>query len=255
MKKFRIHKIDYSLYMIPLLVFSCSLLALVGYTFSAKIISFDEASNKASNDTKNIMNFDDSKNIISNSLDSVRDNQGTSYYYKGDARNNYILLQGLLFRIVRINGDGSLRIILNEDVLQSEFNSDYYSESDAKKVLDEWFTTNIGKQSYIVKGEFDIHSYEEYNFESLEFYSPYFDYVGLLSVREMNLIQGDLDTTYLDSINGMYLSNGTEDAVWYYKSGKIGKSDIHNRLSLRPVINIQVDHLDGLGTIDYPYTF
>ena len=39
------------------------------------------------------------------------DNLGTSYYYRGDVENNYVQFAGYYWRIIRINGDGSIRII------------------------------------------------------------------------------------------------------------------------------------------------
>ncbi len=41
----------------------------------------------------------------------MEDDYGTSYYYRGAVTNNYVKFAGFYWRIVRINGDGSLRII------------------------------------------------------------------------------------------------------------------------------------------------
>ena len=42
---------------------------------------------------------------------SASDTYGTSYYYRGNVTNNYVKFAGFYWRIVRINGDSSLRII------------------------------------------------------------------------------------------------------------------------------------------------
>ncbi|HBA37288.1 MAG TPA: hypothetical protein DCY94_01065, partial [Firmicutes bacterium] len=42
---------------------------------------------------------------------SMEDDYGTSYYYRGDVKNNYVKFAGFYWRIVRLNGDGTLRII------------------------------------------------------------------------------------------------------------------------------------------------
>lgn len=42
---------------------------------------------------------------------SAPDNYGTSYYYRGNVSNNYVYFANFYWRIVRINGDGSIRII------------------------------------------------------------------------------------------------------------------------------------------------
>ena len=62
------------------------------------------------------VNSDGSVNVTSaeseNSLlCSAPDNYGTSYYYRGNVSNNYVYFAGFYWRIVRINGDNSIRII------------------------------------------------------------------------------------------------------------------------------------------------
>ncbi len=42
---------------------------------------------------------------------ALEDDYGTSYYYRGAVENNYVKFGDYYWRIVRINGDGSLRII------------------------------------------------------------------------------------------------------------------------------------------------
>ncbi|HBA38114.1 MAG TPA: hypothetical protein DCY94_05275, partial [Firmicutes bacterium] len=44
-------------------------------------------------------------------LYSLQDDYGTSYYYRGAVENNYVKFGGFFWRIIRINGDGSLRMI------------------------------------------------------------------------------------------------------------------------------------------------
>ena len=42
---------------------------------------------------------------------STTDDDGTSYYYRGAVENNYVKFAGYYWRVVRINGNGSIRII------------------------------------------------------------------------------------------------------------------------------------------------
>ena len=44
-------------------------------------------------------------------LYATEDDYGTSYYYRGATTNNYVKFANFYWRIIRINGDGSLRII------------------------------------------------------------------------------------------------------------------------------------------------
>ena len=49
-------------------------------------------------------------------LCSVPDNYGNSYYFRGNVQNNYVKFAGYYWRIVRINGDGSVRMIYDGTV-------------------------------------------------------------------------------------------------------------------------------------------
>ena len=43
------------------------------------------------------------------------DDYGTSYYYRGNVEDNYINFAGMCWRIVRIEGDGSIKLILEDN--------------------------------------------------------------------------------------------------------------------------------------------
>ena len=80
-----------------------------------------------------------------------------TYYFRGNVENNYVSFAGFTWRIVRINEDGTIRIVM-QDVINSnanyKFNSNYnnytdmyYSNSGAKTTLENWYQTNIGSKS------------------------------------------------------------------------------------------------------------
>ena len=48
-------------------------------------------------------------------LSSTEDNYGTSYYFRGNVKNNYLEFANKCWRIVRINGDGTVKLILHND--------------------------------------------------------------------------------------------------------------------------------------------
>ncbi len=47
-------------------------------------------------------------------LSKIEDVYGTSYYYRGDVTDNYLTFNNMCWRIVRIQGDGSIKIILED---------------------------------------------------------------------------------------------------------------------------------------------
>ena len=48
-------------------------------------------------------------------LASVEDDNGTSYYFRGAVKNNYVEFANKCWRIVRVGGDGSVKLILHND--------------------------------------------------------------------------------------------------------------------------------------------
>ena len=112
------------------------------------------------------------------------DDYGTTYYYRGNVKNNIVQFAGYYWQIIRINGDGTIRLLYNgteknaSGVKQSinnrtyQFNSKYndpayvgymYGNPDAtifaevhtntndssiKTTLDSWYNTNIEDKGY-----------------------------------------------------------------------------------------------------------
>ena len=109
---------------------------------------------------------------------TAEDNLGTSYYFRGAVTNNYVSFAGFYWRIIRINGDGSIRIIydgtsahangessedrqIGTSAYNEDYNQSYYvgytyqtgaqrpssqnsgTASVIKGVLDSWYSTNI----------------------------------------------------------------------------------------------------------------
>ena len=75
----------------------------------------------------------------------MEDDYGTSYYYRGAVENNYVKFAGFYWRIIRINGDGSLRIIY--DGTQAHENgvksSDRFLDTKTK------YNTNYNDNKYV----------------------------------------------------------------------------------------------------------
>ena len=117
-------------------------------------------------------------------LYQAADDYGTTYYYRGNIKNNNVYFAGFYWQIVRINGDGSIRLMYNgaeknaTSTKQSinnrtyQFNSNYndpayvgymYGNADAttfdevhsntndstiKSAVDSWYKTNIVDKGY-----------------------------------------------------------------------------------------------------------
>ena len=55
------------------------------------------------------------KNTTEALLASAEDDYGTSYYFRGSVKNNYVEFANKCWRIVRIVGDGSVKLVLHND--------------------------------------------------------------------------------------------------------------------------------------------
>ena len=115
------------------------------------------------------------------------DNDGISYYYRGAVNDNWLQFgtnssgQLLYWRIVRVNGDGSIRLIYNGistvatgsstmistgQVFNSSFNDNMYVgymyqsdnvhglliDSNIKKILDDWYLANLADEAEYLDG-------------------------------------------------------------------------------------------------------
>ena len=81
------------------------------------------------------MNFTVGKSLVSNEkiLSEINDDYGTSYYFRGNVQNNYVLFADKCWKIVRIDGNGNIRLLLWNNnnncaesiVDKSQFNENY----------------------------------------------------------------------------------------------------------------------------------
>ena len=62
------------------------------------------------------------KNTTEAILASTEDDYGTSYYFRGVIKNNYVQFINKCWRIVRINGNGSVKLVLNNDNTSGDAN-------------------------------------------------------------------------------------------------------------------------------------
>ncbi len=100
-------------------------------------------------------------------LSQISDVYGTSYYYRGDVTDNYLTFNNMCWKIVRIQGDGSTKIVLQDSYASCSektneeysligygtwgnynYSADYYqckSDTDTcmKKKFDSWFNSKF----------------------------------------------------------------------------------------------------------------
>lgn len=143
--------------------------------------------------------------VIKNSKDikTIKDNDGTSYYYQGYNANNYIKIEGKIFRIIRVNGNGNIRLLTNSPVSSTRVSYstlDTYSRSfkdwpsfkysvDDKFCIDTYTSTIEANTDNLICDKSNIHN------------SKY----GLMSVKEAMLSKENTSgPSYINSCTGIW---------------------------------------------------
>ena len=128
-------------------------------TLANKILS----SNTLITDTPTLTTSSNNTSDKSGLYKSTATNTGeATYYFRGNVTNNYVSFAGFTWRIVRVNEDGTIRIVMQDGInsnAQYKFNLDsnnytymyYTNNSNAKTQLESWYQTNIGSKSDLAK--------------------------------------------------------------------------------------------------------
>ena len=85
------------------------------------------------------------------------DDEGASYYYRGAVKNNYVSFAGFIWKIIRRNGDGSVRMIYSGKktsdtgeataIGKSQFNSKYWDPTYVGYMYNENFTLHENNET------------------------------------------------------------------------------------------------------------
>lgn len=215
------------------------------------------------------------------------DDYGIAYYFRGNVQNNNVSINNLNFKIVRINGDGSVRLALANDTGELkkyvDSNEKYsYKDSVVKAYLDSWITINLGDytsflatQKYCNDVLLNDNTFYAYT-RVVEDYIPSFiclsdkvtSKVALLTVDEV-LFAGaspNEENTYyylynesIETDSFLMSSSKLVNGIYYpfalSKNGKV-LSDVSGSFlrSVRPVITIiKTALVEGDGTSSNPY--
>lgn len=263
--------------------------------------------NNESNDNKTLQDLILSDNtIIINSLTNInekantkeglikgQDDYGTSYYFRGNINNNYIKINDMLFRIVRINGDGTIRIILDEKINNMySFNTENIEEktllsnlesSSIYKELNNWYDehlkdyddlfigssfcsdNNFNTINKDIKYSDSSSRYSNNNYTLRCFTTSFLSKVGLISLDELLYAGASLN----EANQEFYLYNKDIPSTWTMTSyslkdkmtmylfdndGSIKTDSIDKTYSIRPVLNVKAtSEAKGEGTLENPY--
>lgn len=157
-------------------------------------------------------------------LIETNDDHGLAYYFRGNVNNNYVTFAGLTWRIVKINGDGSIKLVLNN---YTDITANFYEENSELAIEDklvftktnintkltEWYKARLSEyDTYLVSGKFCIDNRESSTENDIKYYQAgprlKIDYaatynceatstnerIGLLSADEVLLAGGSVNS-------------------------------------------------------------
>ena len=195
-------------------------------------------------------------NVVYSGDGLYKDKDTNEFYYYGKNVDNYLLYNGLLWRIISSNDNG-LKIITDDSITSLVWGKEAsYEKSSIYKWLNEDVFQNILPDdipsSNWCNNAIDINSYSCSTFVSAK--------IGLITTKEY-LLSGGINS-YLNNNTYFWTLNESTDLKAYYVHSEGG---INNEVSsgsnyysygVRPVINLSKDtpYLSGTGTQNDPYT-
>lgn len=181
----------------------------------------------------------------------------SKYVFKGNVKSNFVTYSDKLWRIVSINNDGSVKLILDEDIDEINFNetNNKFEDSTIYTYLNTSFINELSdSDKYLVNTNVCADSITNLNKitcnDKLDNVK-----VGLLDVEEFALSLNH-NQSYINSDDAFWLVNGyDDDKVWVAYENKLTQDSYLEEYDIRPVItlNSKVKISSGKGTSNDPY--
>ena len=215
------------------------------------------------------------------------DDYGTTYYFRGANTNNNVEINGVKFKIVRINGDGTVRLVLDGQTVDLKKYYDsveqyIFTQASISTYLTSWAKTTLEDYtSFLANHKYcNDNSMDESNFLALSRLKddniPSFVCLGDKVLSKVGLLTADeaiyAGATLKEENDKFYLYNSDVSANTYLMTsasltssayypfmisnkGKIITNDTGaNFRSVRPVITIiKTALVEGDGTVNNPY--
>lgn len=205
------------------------------------------------------------------------------YFFRGAVENNYVNFAGKLWRIIRINEDGTIRLMTQDIINQGIYDElmlVYMSgpiTTNAKDTLDAWYESNLSSYSFYIA---DAGFCNEMNITLVDrpqFMCRHKDYfftvnsdkgnklltypIGLITVDEAIYAGGRFmmgnSNTYLNNNSVYWTMSPYGSSVMYavHVEGILERRNIKENAGFRPVISLNSNVLvkSGNGTNSNPY--
>lgn len=179
---------------------------------------------------------------------------GGTYIYKGENVNNYIKYSNLIWRILKINDDKSIDIVLDSSINNLKWNSTItdYSKSDVATYLKEEFLPILNEKhltnTIVCNDKID-------DIANINCTIPdSSNYVRLLNIDEF-LNSKIEDKSYISNGNNIWLSSRGTKQVWTINGTSLSYADMTNTYNIKPVVTLKnsTPYVSGTGTKKDPY--
>lgn len=178
-----------------------------------------------------------------------------NYIYKGDVSNNYVKYNNMLWRIVRINKDGTIKIILDDhfNILNWDNENVNYLDSNVHRYLNDYYLKLLNKDILAANS---VCTDKFNNLSELSCDNKNSDsYVSLLSVSDFLNTIVDEKSYLVDSDEIIWLSDQSDEKVWHTNGYNVSLSESSNYYSLKPTVILKATakYYNGDGSLENPY--
>ena len=154
-------------------------------------------------------------------LCSAPDDYGTSYYYRGNVTNNYVKFGDYYWRIIRINGDGSIRLIY--DGTSAHANGEVASNDNYRSIGDSMYNSSLNNDNAYVGYMYGTPGSDSYEATHANTHDStikaYLDNWYKTNIDEKNLSSYISDTLFCNdrSLSSANNGTGTGTSETYYR--------------------------------------
>ena len=187
----------------------------------------------------------------------IKEDTNNKNYYTGEDVNNYVQFSGMLWRMVGLNSDGTIKLVTADSISNVVYgNQSSYKKTNIYKWLNDYFYDHLASKKYVVKSNWcvgEVSSEREDGCDTKEKAN-----VGLLTLQEYNKAEEN-ESNYLASVmmGSYWLANKKDDNnSWVIRDTAAETFKTTDITTTRPVINIQKDMYaeNGDGSYENPYS-
>ncbi len=178
-----------------------------------------------------------------------------SYYFKGETENNYVTIGGALYRILSINENNEMKLVLDDVAASFMWGDDLnYEESNINNWLGEdgeYYDNLIDPEKYLVKTKFTVDNLSDGELTTGE--EVFSNYVTTLSITDYE--NAGAEESYLNNGKYFWLTDTSDGENLYVDAnGLILIDSTFGSYGVRPVITLKSDviRLRGEGTKTNP---